>query len=252
MPELRSAGRCPRSFPTFARFAGPAAGLVALLAALTGCMLVPQVDTQIEVRNLGLATGDLERGGLAFITPSTVTTQEEDKQNVAFVFASVLKREHPDIRCVTLPEALGEINRAGLAEDYRKMYRDHRDAGIFEREVLRKVGQATGARYLAQLKLAGLSQGSENRLGVFGLRVAETKHASVRVFLQIWDSENGTIVWEGIEELSYAYDTVGENPVTFQVAVEAAARDLLGKLPGSSKAAEPEKTQPTFPPEDMP
>lgn len=252
MPEFQPAGRCPSSFPNLGPFAGLAAGLLALFAAVTGCTLVPQVDTQIEVRNLGLTSGDLERGGLAFITPSTVTTQEEDKQNVAFVFASVLQAEHPDIPCVTLPEALGDINRAGLADDYRKMYRDHRDTGIFEREVVRKVGQAIGVRYLAQLKLAGLSQGSQNRLGVFGFRVAETKHASVRVFLQLWDSDNGTIVWEGIEELSYAYDTVGENPVTFQTAVEAAAKDLLRRLPGTASPAEPEETQTHVSPDEIP
>jgi hypothetical protein len=241
MLESRSAGHGDNSFPAL-RFRAAAFGFVALLWALAGCTLVPQVDNTIKVSNLGLAPGDLERGGLAFITPSTVTTQEEDKQNVAFVFASVLKREHPNIRCVTLPEALGEINRAGLADEYRQIYRDHRDTGMFEREVLRKVGQATGVRYLAQIKLAGLTQGSEDRLGVLGFRVAETKRATVRLFLQIWDSEHGTIVWEGLEELSYAYDTVGENPVTFQKAVEAAAQDLLAKIPALPKDAKPQPT----------
>ena len=59
----------------------------------------------------------------------------------------------------------------------------------------------------------------------------QTKEANIRLFLQIWDSENGAIVWEGTEELNYSRDTSSERPVTFQLVVEEVARNLVGKLP---------------------
>lgn len=169
--------------------------------------------------------------GLAFITPSTVTGQEEDKQALALTFAEVLVAERPAVRCVTLPETLGAINRAGLAEEYKVMYEDYRDTGIFKRDILRKVGEATGTRYLVQLKLAGFVQGSQNRWGFLGIRMLDTKYASIRLFLQIWDSEDGTIAWEGNEELNYAFDTSRERAVTFKTVVETTARNLIAHLP---------------------
>ena len=59
----------------------------------------------------------------------------------------------------------------------------------------------------------------------------QTKEANIRLFLQIWDSGNGTIVWKGAEELNYAHDTYSEKPVTFQLVVEEVTRNLVSKLP---------------------
>ena len=90
---------------------------------------------------------DLVNEGLAFITPSTVTGQEQDKQTLAFGFAKAMQERRPDIRIVTLPETLSAINRANIAEDYKLMYVDYRDTGVFKRDLLKKVGEVTGARY---------------------------------------------------------------------------------------------------------
>jgi hypothetical protein len=95
------------------------------------------------------------------------------------------------------------------------------------------VGKSTGARYLAQLKLSSFSQNSKGRLSLLGLRLVQTQEANIRLFFQIWNSELGTIVWEGAEELNYAWDTTRENPVTFQLVVEEIARNLITKLPNA-------------------
>lgn len=202
------------------------------LAALSGLgCSTNQLHAQADVTEIALRPGELERHGLAFITPSTVTGQEEDKQNLAFVFAKVLKERRPEIPLVSLPETLSAINRAGLAEEYRAMYADYRDTGIFKKESLRKVGQITGTRYLAQLKLSNFTQDSKGRFNFLGLRLLQTKQANIRLFFQIWDSQDGSIVWEGTEELNYTWDTPKETPVTFQLVVGEVARNLVGRLP---------------------
>lgn len=91
--------------------------------------------------------------------------------------------------------------------------------------MLKQIGEVTGARYVAQIKLQGFTQGA------FGLRIIETRYANVRLFLQIWDSSDGAIVWEGMQEMLYARDRITEEPVTFRVAVERTARSLVAKLP---------------------
>lgn len=205
--------------------------MIALLSA--GCS-GKQIHSTVQYEDIGLEQGGLVDHGLGFITPSTVTGREQDIQSLAFIFARVLEQEHPGIHVVSLPEALSAINQAGLADEYKQMYIDYSDTGIFKQDALRKVSAAIGARYLAQLKLSSFNQDSRGRFSLLGLRLLQTKEANIRLFLQIWNSETGRIVWEGTEEVNYAWDTSKEKPVTFQLIVEEIARNLVSKLPCKS------------------
>lgn len=204
--------------------------LAFLAFALAGCAST-QIYPTLQEQRISLSPGDLEAGGVAFITPSTVTGQEQETQGVALTFAQVLKAERPALRVITLAEALGAVNRAGLAEAYKQMYNDYRDTGLFSGEVLRKVGGATGARYVVQLKLQQFEQGSRDRFGVLGIRIVETKYAHIRLFLQVWDSRDSTIAWEGMQEMRHAHDTFTEEPIMQRTVLERTARDLIARLP---------------------
>lgn len=200
------------------------------LALLCSCF-VPQVYDTTDHRLISLKADDLQQQGIAFLTPSTITGQEEEKQAVALMFAEVLRKERPAIQCVGLPETLNALNEAGLADEYKRMLADYRDTGIFNRDTLQKVGEATKTGYVAQLKLMSFIQGSSDRFGVFGLRMVETKYAHVRLFFQIWNIKGGYIAWEGVQELHYAVDTIAEKSVTLKQAINRAAHDVISQLP---------------------
>lgn len=204
--------------------------LVVLSLALAGCAST-QIYPTLQEQRISLSPGDLEAGGVAFITPSTVTGQEQETQGVALTFAQVLKAQRPALRVVTLAETLGAVNRAGLADAYKQMYNDYRDTGLFSADVLRKVGGATGARFVVQLKLQQFEQGSRDRFGVLGIRIVETKYAHIRLFLQVWDSRDSTIAWEGMQEMRHAHDTVTEEPIMQRTVLERTALDLIARLP---------------------
>jgi len=191
----------------------------------------PTVYTSLQHRSIDLNPGDLQHGGIAFITPSSITGREEDRQSLALSFVSILLSEHKDIRVVTLAETLSAINRANLTAEYNAMFDEYQDTGIFQQQTLRKIGEVTGVRYLAQLKLAGFRQETAGRLGVLGLRLIETKRANLRIFLQIWDSQEGSIVWEGLEELNLSTDTFTENTISFNDIARQSARELLEHIP---------------------
>ena len=201
-----------------------------LCLALAGCSTT-QIYPTLQEQRISLSPGDLEAAGLAFITPSTVTGQEQEKQAVALAFADTLKRERPRTRVVTLAETLGAVNKAGLADAYKKMYDDYRDTGLFSGDVLKGVGAATGVRYIAQLKLQRFEQGAKERFGLFGIRIVETKYAHIRLFLQVWDSQSGSIAWEGVQEMRQSHDTTSEEPVMQSTVLERTARDLIARLP---------------------
>ena len=203
------------------------AALIVGLAACGGTQIYPNLQEHL----VSLRPGDLEAAGIAFITPSTVTGQEQEKQAVALTFADVMKRERQGLRVVTLAETLSAINKAGLADDYRRMYDDYRDTGLLKQDTLRRVSAATGTRYLVQLKLQGFDQGGKERFGVLGLRIVETKYAHVRLFFQIWDSTDGSIAWEGMQEMRISQETVTEEPVMQRLVLERTARDIVARLP---------------------
>jgi len=150
--------------------------VAATLLAVGGCAGT-QIHSTTEHRTLSLKAGDLSAHGIAFITPSTVTGQEEERQAVALIFASVMARDMSDVRIVTLPETLSVVNGNGLADEYREMYAEYRDTGIFRRATLAKIGKLVRVRYVAQIKLAGFSQGSTTRFGFLGLRIVDTQYA---------------------------------------------------------------------------
>jgi len=200
-------------------------------AFISGCSTAPVYYPTLREHVISLRKGDLETSGIAFITPSTVTGQEQEKEAVALTFTDVLKADRPALKVSTLAETLGAVNKAGMADAYKRMYEEYRDTGLFSAEALRRVGNATGARYVAQLKLQGFNQSSKNRFGLLGLRLIETQYADVRLFFQIWDSRDGSIAWEGMHELRISRDTTTEEPITMRVLLERSAQELVAKLP---------------------
>lgn len=203
----------------------------AALALLAGCSSAPVFYPTLQEQVISLRKGDLEAAGIAFITPSTITGQEQEKEAVALTFSDVLKRERPGLKVSTLAQTLGAVNRAGLADGYRQMYEHYRDTGLFPSDVLQKLGKATGARYLAQVKLQAFNESSKNRFGLLGLRLIETQHADVRLFFQVWDSRDGTIAWEAMQELRIARESTTEEPLMLRRVLEHSARAVIAKLP---------------------
>jgi hypothetical protein len=206
--------------------------LIALTVGLAGCgTIYSQVQPTVSAKTFTLKHDQLPQYGLAFLTPSTVTGQEQDKQTLALIVAETLTTGLPAVHITTLPESLAAVNRTGLTDDYRQMLDHYRETGVFPRAELQRVGRSIGVRYLAQLKLASFGQDVRERLGILGLRMLQTLNAHVRLYLEIWDSEEGQIAWEGVAEVAYSYDSGGEIPVTFHTVVEEATRQLIARLP---------------------
>lgn len=208
-----------------------AAALLLATTFATGCTFAPQRYLAPEVRVSTLGQGELARTGVALLTPSSATGQEEDRQTLALLFTEGLASARPDLRVVPLPEVLSAVNRAGLLDEYRHLYEDYRLTGVFDAAILAKVASATGVRYLAQLKLARFEQGAKGRFGILGLSLLQTQYAHLRVFLQVWDSRTGSVAWEGIEEVTVSVETSRERAVTLHAVAAEAARDLAKRIP---------------------
>lgn len=210
-------------------------GAITLALHLGGCA-GPQTQVTLLTSENHLKARELQDKGVAFITSSSITGQEQDKQAMAMNFANVMQRARPQMRIVSQADTLSAINRAGLSSEYRRMLEDYAVTGILNRQVLQDVARVTGVRYVAQLKLSGFKQEAKSRWSALGVRLIETHLTVLRLFLQIWDSEDGSIVWEGGSELTSAHDAMSESTVTFKSAIEEAAQNLVARLPGAVAA----------------
>jgi hypothetical protein len=205
--------------------------LVAVLALLllSACAGVHQPDPAPRISAPLLAPSMLEGHGLALLTPTGGIAHSEDRQALALVFAEKFAAMRPEVRLVPLAQTLSAVNRAGLTPSYQKMYETYAATGVMDREVLARLRGVCGARYFGMLQLAEFRrapEGSSIQLSV-GQRPGDGMR--IRVFLQVWDSIDGTIAWEGLNEFSHP--ATNGNDSTFSTIMERVAGTLIARMP---------------------
>ena len=205
--------------------------IIFILACLNIIGCSTQLYTNIEHNVHQLKKGDVKLHGLTFITPTTITGMEEDKQYLALTFSHKLKKLRPELKIADLSYALGAINKENYSKQYAAMYEGYRSTGIFDKSTLKRIGELTNNRYVCQLKLSHFKSEAQGRWGILGLAISDTEKANLRLFVQIWDSRLGVIVWEAAQEITYAHDTTSEDAVTFEKMIHFAAKDIAKVLP---------------------
>ena len=98
---------------------------------------------------------------------------------------------------------------------------------MLDRQRLRRIGSGLGSRYVL---LPGLAQFDEEILDKFeaaGIKLLRNRVTTLRLWLQLWDSQTGHIVWESSGEVTTA--TVFLSPKQ-TVALEQTAKKLLVRM----------------------
>jgi hypothetical protein len=80
--------------------------------------------------------------------------------------------------------------------------------GVMERERLQRLGSALGVRYLLLPGLAELNHVILDRFEFTGLKIIRTRVTVLRVWLQLWDTRTGHILWESAGEVATASEIV--------------------------------------------
>jgi hypothetical protein len=204
-------------------------GCTLVAIRLVGCAATNQVNADLQYQQLRDGNILLGRDGIGVLTPSAPTGQEADRHALADALGAILE-ENTQTKVVTLPAMLSAINESGLARSYSTMFTEYERTGLLERDVLRQLGEAANVRYVAKLNLGNFQQETSGRAKIFGVRFLDTRTASIRVHLEIWDTQTGGIVWQGNEELTFPQEGVRETPVTFQQVARLASNRLVTKV----------------------
>jgi hypothetical protein len=185
--------------------------IVAFVAALlAGCTPVHtwDINTTSTARPPAFDVGELSREPVA--TAGVVAPGGLAGYSVTLSHALVaaLARASPPIRGIPAHEIANAVNDRGLAAEYGDLLAGFARNGVMERERLQRIGSALGVRYLLLPGLAELNHVILDRFEITGLKVVRTRVTVLRVWLQLWDTRSGHILWESAGEAATASEVI--------------------------------------------
>ena len=161
---------------------------------------------------------------LAFMAPGNL---QGLGPTLSHALSGALAEVTPPIREIPTDETLNRLTDKGLATEYADLRAGFARNGMLDRQRLRRIGMGLGSRYVL---LPGVAQFDEEILDKFeaaGIKLLRNRVTTLRLWLQLWDSQTGHIVWESSGEVTVA--TVFLSPKQ-TVALEQIAKKLLVRM----------------------
>lgn len=155
----------------------------------------------------------------------------EYRMTVSDIIEKTFREDRPGIGIVTAREALNRINSSGMTNDYAVMLQSYDITGILDKKVLARIGEILDVKYIVQPKLSSFTERTSTRLSAFGLSLISTRETTVKISLQVWDTNTGDIVWEGSGQATVAVEALRAKSVSFEEVAEAASKSLIKKFP---------------------
>ena len=209
------------------RVSGPLVVVVAVF--LIGCtpLYMWDINTTSTARPPSFDVGELSREPVA--TPGLVAPAALQGLSTALSHALVaaLANASPPIRAIPAREITNALNDQGLATVYAELLEGFARTGVLDRERLQRIGSALGFRYLLLPGLAQLDQVILDRFEIAGVKVIRTRVTVLRVWLQLWDTRTGHILWESAGEVATASEMLRHDRV---VPIDETAEKLWRRM----------------------
>ncbi|TXL78244.1 hypothetical protein FHP25_08620 [Vineibacter terrae] len=161
---------------------------------------------------------------LAFVAPSNL---QGLSPALSHALSGALAEVNPPVRAIPTHETLNRLTDKGLATEYADLRAGFARTGMLDRQQLQRIGSGLGAQYVLLPGLAQLDEEILDKFELAGFKLIRNRVTTLRLWLQVWDSKAGHIVWESSGEATTA--TVFLTP-TQTVALEQIARKLLVRM----------------------
>jgi hypothetical protein len=206
------------------------APIVAVAAVLLfGCtpFYIWDINTTSTARPPSFDVGELSREPVA--TPGLVASAALQGLSTALSHALVaaLAGASPPIRAISAREIANALNDQGLATAYAELLEGFARTGVMDRERLQRIGSALGFRYLLLPGLAQLDHVILDRFEIAGIKVIRTRVTVLRVWLQLWDTRTGHILWDSAGEVATASEMLRHDRV---VPIDETAEKLWRRM----------------------
>jgi hypothetical protein len=177
---------------------------------LAGCTPLYIWDTHITStkRPKFFDLADLTREPVATLGPIAPAGFQGFSPFLSRALIVAISEMSPSIQGIPAHETVNMINGRGLSSEYGELISGFVRSGILERERLQRLGLAVGSRYVLLPGLAHFDQILIDRFEFAGLKIVRNRIITLRLWLQLWDTHTGQIVWESTGEANVTRDLV--------------------------------------------
>jgi hypothetical protein len=209
------------------RIGGALLATVVMLLAGCGPPYLSDTYATSTPKPTSFDTSDLARMPVVVLAFEAPGNLQGFGPTLSHALSGALAEVTPPIREIPTAETLNRLTDKGLATEYSDLRAGFARNGMLDRQRLRRIGLGLGSRYVL---LPGLAQFGEEILDKFeaaGLKLLRNRVTTLRLWVQVWDSQTGHIVWESSGEVTTA--TVFLSPKQ-TVALEQIAKKLLVRM----------------------
>lgn len=181
--------------------------ILALWTALfAGCVPVYlwETHTTSTPRPQAFDVAVLTREPVATLGPLTPAGLQGFNPFLSRGLVAAISEVSPPIRGIPIHETVNVVNGQGLAAEYADLISGFVRSGILERERLQRIGSALGSRYVLLPGLADFNQVVIDKFEIAGIKMVSNRVITLRLWLQLWDTQTGEIVWESAGEATVA------------------------------------------------
>lgn len=181
----------------------------------------------------------LSQEKVAVLTPLSVASLRGNEAGMGQYLVDVIHKVAPNWSVVSERESISLINKSGLAGRYEQMRSAAELSHVLDRESLRILADVLEAPYVIQPRLAFFEQSMTDRWTLPGVNVlaSQTRSATMRLSLQLWDARSGELIWSSTAETNLQSESVSQDPVFMEdvarVTFGSMLSDLLNRKTGS-------------------
>jgi len=179
------------------------AGAAILLAGCTPLHLW-ETHTTATPRSPAFEVTALARAPVATLGLLAPAALQGFSAALAHALSSALAEASPSIRSLPSHETGNVLNAQGLAAEYAELLAGFGRSGLLERQGLQRIGAALGCRYVLLPGLAEFHHALLDRFEIAGLKLVQSRVTTLRLWLQLWDTPTGQLLWESAGEVTVA------------------------------------------------
>lgn len=175
-----------------------ARGVLLATGMLTLGACTAPISTQVTVTDPAPAT--LRVASIAILPLTVDPGLEPYGRSAGESMYSALRAEYPRLEILPPSQSLQRLTNAGAAATYANLVAQYEETGQLNPELVRELGDAVGARYLLNLRLAYAEEAGYGPGDFIG--EVEYRGQGLRVISQLWDGERGVLEWRTVGDVT--------------------------------------------------
>ena len=175
---------------------------IALLAGCSGPVYVWDSHTTSAPRPLAFDVAEL--AGQPVATFAVVAPSAFQGFGIALSHAltRALSQASAPFRELPAYQVANTVNERGLGAEYGDLLVSFAKSNILERDGLQRIGAALGCRYVLLPGVAAFTQVVSDRFEIAGIKLVRNQATILRLWLQLWDAQSGSMLWESAGEIT--------------------------------------------------